>query len=133
GTRCVVAYGGAAKPALEQAFVEDIELLRSVGLQPIVVRADNAHLVQLLNLDGARAVGISGKDAGLFRVKGDELAVHAPLVETLLGQGYIPVIAPLALGDDGRPREVELGAAAAQLAVALAAHKLIYVTDAPGI
>ncbi len=134
GTRCVVAYGAADRPALHQAFAEDVELLRQVGLRPIVVHPDNAHLVTLLNLDGARAIGISGKDGGLLRSKKAELAkVDAAVLEVLLGQDYVPVIAPVALGDDGGSYPISLAAAAAQLAIALHAQKLIFLTDAPGI
>ncbi|HEY1555648.1 MAG TPA: bifunctional glutamate N-acetyltransferase/amino-acid acetyltransferase ArgJ [Kofleriaceae bacterium] len=136
GTRCVVRYA-REKPALEQAFCDDVKLLRSVGLKPIVVvagdRAIGDHLVTLLNLDGAHAIGISGKDGGLLRAKGHELAVHAPVLEMLLAQDYVPVVSPLALGDDGAAREVDPEIAAAELAVALAAPKLIYLAAAPGL
>ena len=188
GTRCVIKFGGSAtaKPALEQAFCDDIKLLKSVGLSPIVVHGGgpeitrtleklghppaefvdgirvtspsdlqvvdmvlasiNSHLVTLLNLDGAHALGISGKDGALLRAKklvlpghtdlgqvGEVTQVNASVIEMLLGQGYVPVISPVALGDDGQSYNVSADAAAAKLAIALKAHKLIYLTDAAGI
>jgi acetylglutamate kinase len=188
GTRCVIKFGGSAtaKPALEQAFCDDIKLLRSVGLQPIVVHGGgpeitrtleklghpapefvdgvrvtsphdlkvvdmvlgsiNSHLVTLLNLDGGHALGISGKDGALLRAKklvsehgkdlglvGEITSVNAAVIEMLLGQGYVPVISPLALGEDGQSYNVSADAAAAKIAIALKAQKLIYLTDAPGI
>jgi len=186
GTRCVIKFGGSAtaKPALEKAFCDDIKLLRSVGLQPIVVHGGgpeitrtleklghpapefldgyrvtstsdltvvdmvlgsiNSHLVTLLNLDGAHALGISGKDGALLRAKklvaardlgqvGEITQVNAKVIEMLLDQGYVPVISPIALGEDGQSYNVSADAAAAKIAIALKAHKLIYLTDAPGI
>jgi acetylglutamate kinase len=188
GTRCVIKFGGSAtaKPALEQAFCDDIKLLRSVGLQPIVVHGGgpeitrtieklghpvsefidgvrvtspsdlkvvdmvlgsiNSHLVTLLNLDGGHALGISGKDGALLRAKkmghvhgrdpglvGEITSVNAAVIEMLLGQGYVPVISPIALGADGQSYNVSADAAAAKIAIALKAQKLIYLTDAAGI
>ena len=51
----------------------------------------------------------------------------------LLGQGYVPVISPIALGDDGQSYNVSADAAAAKIAIALKAQKLIYLTDSAGI
>jgi acetylglutamate kinase len=188
GTRCVIKFGGSAiaKPALEQAFCDDIKLLRSVGLQPIVVHGGgpeitrtlermghpapefidglrvtsphdlkvvdmvlgsiNSHLVTLLNLDSGHALGISGKDGALLRARkipasggrdlglvGDITNVNGAVIEMLLGQGYVPVISPIALGEDGQSYNVSADAAAAKIAIALKAQKLIFLTDAPGI
>ncbi len=146
GTRCVVRFGGTAiqRPALQQSFCADIKLLRSCGLQPIVVHDGGSelesHLVTLLNLDGGHAIGVSGKDGGMIRAtrragteRGDISAVSPTMLEMFLGQGYVPVVAAVALGDDGANYEVDADAVAGELAVALHAPKLIYLTDAAGI
>ena len=146
GTRCVVRFGGTAiqRPALQQSFCADIKLLRSCGLQPIVVHDGGSelesHLVTLLNLDGGHAIGVSGKDGGMIRAsrrpgteRGDISAVSPTMLEMFLGQGYVPVVAAVALGDDGANYEVDADAVAGELAVALRAPKLIYLTDAAGI
>ena len=136
GTRCVVVFRGAAmtKPALAQAFCKDIELLRSCGLQPIVVHGHAPqNLVTLLNLDGGHAIGLSGNDGGLLRAKGGAITVSPGVVEVLLGQQYVPVISPVALGDDGAAHPLEPDAAAAALAVALGVPKLILLADTAGI
>ena len=139
-TRCLVKWGGPAlaKPALEQAFCEDIKLLRSVGLKPIVVHAGGRegadHAVSLLNLDGAHAIGISGKDGGLLRANRDgAITVSAGVIEMLLSQGYVPIISPVALGEDGQSVAVDADHAAAELAIASAVPKLIFVADAAGL
>jgi acetylglutamate kinase len=151
GTRCVVRVDGTAlvRPALQQSLCADIKLLRSCGLQPIVVHDGGpeieSHLVALLNLDGGHAIGVSGKDGGMIRAKrnggaesidpntGVITSVDGAMLEMFLGQGYVPVILALALGDDGASYAVDADAVAGELAVALRAPKLIYLTDAPGI
>jgi acetylglutamate kinase len=137
GTRCLIRYA-REKPALEQAFCDDVMLLRSVGLRPIVVAAgDRAiadHLVSLLNLDGAHAIGISGKDGGLLRARDGEIAkVHAPVLEMLLAQDYVPIVSPVALDPNGIPCDVDADATAAELAIAMGVPKLIFLASAPGI
>ena len=55
------------------------------------------------------------------------------MLEMFLGRGYVPVISPIALGDDGQSYSVDVDAAAAELAIALHAQKLIYLADVAGI
>jgi acetylglutamate kinase len=187
--RAVVKYGGAAmvKDSLKASFANDINLLRSAGLLPIVVhgggpeitqtmealghgksefvdgvritgREDvkvvemvltgriNTELVSLLNQSTANAVGVSGKDAGLLRARklmgeggrdlgmvGEVTAVNHELLEVLLEKKYVPVVSPVGLGEDGEGYNINADAAAAEIAIALRAEKLIYLTDVPGI
>jgi acetylglutamate kinase len=73
GTRCVIHSGGAAlaRDGLRRAFCDDVLLLHSVGLSPIVVLGggSSAELVTILNRAGGHAVGLSGKDAALLRAR----------------------------------------------------------------
>jgi|GEM_PF-1404 len=188
GQRCVVKFGGAslARQVNVESFCEDILLLRSVGLCPIVVHgagkeigkafdrigdqgkyvddirvndeADltlvemvlsgkiNGDLVTSLNRAGGNAVGVSGKDAGLLRAKkavredgqdlgrfGELTAVNKGYLELLLAQGYVPVVSPMALGEDGESYSLSGDDVAAGIAAALGAQKLILLADAPGI
>ncbi|MFY0567893.1 bifunctional glutamate N-acetyltransferase/amino-acid acetyltransferase ArgJ [Archangium lansingense] len=185
GKRCVIRYGGAAmvKESLKQSFCRDIELLRSAGLQPIIVHGGgpeltrtldklglrqegalitdasglkvvemvlsgsvNSELVTILNSLGDRAVGLSGKDGALLRARriptedgrsrehvGEVTRVNHEFLEMLLGQGYVPIISPVGLGEDGQTYDLGSDAVAAEVASALKAHKLIYLHDAPGI
>jgi len=133
GTRCVIAYRGVAmtKPALAQAFCRDIELLRNAGLQPIVVHGHGPqNLVRLLELEGAKAIGLS---AGVLRTTRGDVAVEKGGIEALLGQGYVPVVAPIARGEDGAAHPLEPDAASAAIAVALGAPKLILLADSAGV
>jgi acetylglutamate kinase len=187
--RAVVKYGGAAmvKDTLKASFANDINLLRSAGLLPIVVhgggpeithtmeklghgksefvdgvrvtgREDvkvvemvltgkiNTELVSLLNHSSAHAVGVSGKDAGLLRARklmgeggrdlgmvGEVTHVNHELLEVLLDKKYVPVISPVGMGEDGEGYNINADAAAAEIAIALRAEKLIYLTDVPGL
>jgi acetylglutamate kinase len=166
GKRCVLKVGRQtlAKDSLLQAFCEDVALLKSVGLKPIVVHgeapgsaeqdaklrellvsgATNAGLVSLIHRNGANAVGISGHDGQLLEAKpstakdealplGSITRVNAELIEMFLSKGYVPVIAPLGMAADGSSVPLDADCVAAEVAVALKAGKLVYVTGRQGI
>jgi acetylglutamate kinase len=157
GTRCVIQYGGAAvaRDGLRRAFCDDVLLLHSVGLSPIVVYggASSAELVTVLNRAGGHAVGLSGKDAALLRARkraergteastdatnhgaatGELVEVNKVFLESLIGQHYIPVISPVGLGSDGESYHLDGDVVAAGIARTLGADKLMYLADVPGI
>lgn len=114
----------------------------------------NKEIVGMLNNIGGRAVGLSGKDASLFmaRKKMGRLAlangqnervdigrvgqisqVNPAIISTLIREGYIPVVAPVAAGGDDHGYNVNADSAAGALAEALQADKLIILTDVEGI
>jgi acetylglutamate kinase len=112
----------------------------------------NAELVSLLNHHviargddepKTRAVGVSGKDGGLLRAQrtSSENSVHAgvvdsvnpDLLELLLSRGYIPVVSPIGLAPDGDGYPLDSNAAAAEIAIAIKAEKLIFLTEQVGI
>ncbi|KJS17883.1 MAG: acetylglutamate kinase [Peptococcaceae bacterium BRH_c4b] len=120
----------------------------------VLVGKINKEIVALLNKYGGRAVGLSGKDASLFQaVKkpgrlrrpdgstetvdigfvGDITTVNPGIVDTLIREDYIPVVAPVAVGDDGESYNVNADYAAGALAQALKADKMINLTDVEGI
>ncbi len=89
---------------------------------------------------------MSGKDAGLLRARklmgeggrdlgmvGEVTAVNHELLEVLLEKKYVPVVCPVGLGEDGEGYNINADAAAAEIAIALKAEKLIYLTDVPGV
>lgn len=187
GTRCVIKYGGAAmvKESLKKSFCNDISLLRSVGLKPVVVHGGgpeiaraleksgakaqfidgvrvtnssdlkviemvltgsvNTELVTLLNQEDGHAVGVSGKDGGLLRARklvapgkdlgqvGEVTRVNKDFLEMLLTQGYVPVVSPIGLGEDGQTYNLNADEVAARVASAIGAEKLIYLSDVPGV
>jgi acetylglutamate kinase len=115
----------------------------------------NSQIVGLLGAQGGRAIGLSGRDDSLLlaeRLGAVPLpgqAADAPLVdlgrvgritrvkpellESLLTDGLIPVIAPIAIDVDGKPLNVNADSAAAEIAIALHAQKLVLMTDVAGV
>ena len=106
----------------------------------------NGELVTQLNRRGAHAVGLSGKDAALLRAKklvrgdgrdlghvGDLVEINKGFLESLLGQGYIPVVSPIGLGGDGESYHLNGDIVAAGIAQAVGADKLIYLSDVAGV
>lgn len=103
----------------------------------------NKRLVNLISRAGGRAVGVSGKDARVLHAKPHEHAelgfvgevdrVEPRIVEVLLEEGFLPVVASLGFGPDGHAYNVNADTAAAALAVAVKADKLVLLTDVAGI
>lgn len=114
----------------------------------------NRRLVAALVARGVRAVGLSGVDGGLLLARrkaalrvvvdgrqrvirddwtGRPEAVHRPLLDLLLASGYLPVVAPVALGRSGEPLNVDGDRAAALIATVLDAGTLIFLTNVPGL
>jgi acetylglutamate kinase len=95
-----------------------------------------------VNEHGRLAVGMSGEDAHLFTavardprlgLVGDVVDVDAAFVRTVLDDGLVPVVSSIARGADGAVYNVNADTAAAALAVALGAAKLVVLTDVPGL
>jgi acetylglutamate kinase len=109
----------------------------------------NKDIVGLINRHGPFAVGISGQDASTFTairkaavvdgepvdigLVGDIVATSPGVVEALLDDGRIPVVSSVAGGEDGEVYNVNADTAAAALAVALGAAKLVVLTDVAGL
>ena len=180
----VVKYGGAAMtdPALAGLFAQDVVLLRSVGMRPVVVHgggpqigalmarlgkepefrqglrvtdADtldiarmvlvgkvNRDIVAAVNVHGPLAVGLSGEDAGLIVASardpelgfvGDVEAINPGIIERLLAEDLIPVVATIGTDPAGQAYNINADTAAGAVAEALAAEKLVYMTDVPGL
>ncbi len=114
----------------------------------------NKEIVNLINSAGGRAVGLSGKDGRLLEAQkmeyyrpreeeppeiidiglvGEVTAVNAELVRTLQANNFIPVIAPVGVGEDGETYNINADSVAGAVAGALKAAKLILLTDVAGV
>jgi len=124
-------------------------------VEMVLVGKVNQEIVGLINRHGGRAVGLSGKDANLIRAEkyylngekvketppeiidiglvGKVKEVNAELITALMADGVIPVIAPTGVGDGGETYNINADLVAAAVASALAAEKLILLTDVPGV
>jgi acetylglutamate kinase len=110
----------------------------------------NKEIVGQINVHGAHAVGLSGKDGNLLRARkrlhkmpdgsmvdiglvGDVEAVNGDMIRLLVESGLIPVIAPIGVGADGETYNINADLVAGDVAAALRAEKLIHLTDVQGI
>jgi len=102
----------------------------------------NKDVVSQFLRHGVRAAGISGKDARLFSagrlseelgLVGEIQSVDAALVMTLLNAGFVPVIAPVAIGVDGQSYNVNADTAAGALAGSMEAEYFVLISDVPGV
>ncbi len=132
-------------PRFEKGLrVTDSETMRVVEM--VLAGHINKELVSLLNLAGGNAVGLTGKDGNLLHGKRIELeedadighvgqitGVHSKVVDVLCAAGFIPVIAPIATDVEGNTWNVNADTAAGEVAAALHAEKLLFLTDTPGL
>lgn len=195
GKTIVIKYGGNAmiNPQLKHSVMQDIILMKYVGMRPVVVHGGgpeitatlkqlgkqstfisglrvtdaetvaiaemvlvgkiNTEIVTMLNHQGAKAVGLSGKDASLIMAEKHFAEVHegediklvdigfvgavkkinTDILNTLLDQNFIPVIAPIGAGKDCATYNINADYVAAEIAGALHAEKMILLTDVEGI
>ena len=159
GVRVVVVHGGGpqisdmlARLGIDSEFrgglrVTTPEAMDVVGM--VLVGKVGRELVGLLNAHGPFAVGMSGEDAGLFTAErrtaivdgesvdiglvGDVVDVRPEAVIDLIDAGRIPVVSTIAPDEDGQAHNVNADTAAAALAVALGAEKLVVLTDVAGV
>lgn len=133
---------GREPQVVEGLRVTDAETMRIA--QMVLVGRINQDIVSAINQQGGKAVGLSGKDAGLLVASKKEGPVDLGLVgeveevcpeilHTLVGAGYIPVVAPIAVGRQGETFNVNADHAAGRLAAAVKAAKLIVLSDVPGV
>ncbi|MGA9538807.1 MAG: acetylglutamate kinase [Desulfobacterales bacterium] len=115
----------------------------------------NKAIVAQINRQGGKAVGLSGKDGGLIQAKklhivfqndektppeiidpghvGEVTLINPDLINTLAQHGFIPIIAPVGVGESGETYNINADMVACRVAVALAAGRLIYLTDVDGV
>ena len=191
GKTIVVKYGGNAmiNEELKNSVMEDLTLLKYIGLNPILVHGGgpdisaalksynieskfinglrvtdeetvkvaqmvlvgktNKEIVSLLNKKGGNALGICGIDGNLIKCKklltevdgeqtdigyvGDIVEINNKVLEYIIKDEFIPVVAPIGVGEDGESYNINADTVAGALAASLNAEKLIMLTDVEGI
>jgi len=102
----------------------------------------NKEIVALINHHGGNAVGLSGTDGTMIEARklheslglvGEVQAINPQIINTLDEAGFIPVIAPVGIGENSKKYNINADTSAAAIAVALNAYKFIFLTDTPGI
>ncbi len=156
GLRPIVVHGGGPEitRTLEKLggkaeFVDGQRVTNPADLkvvEMVLTGSINTELVTMLNREDGHAVGVSGKDGALLRARklqngggrdlgqvGEVTRVNKDFLALLVDQGYVPVISPIGLGEDGQSYNINADAVAAKVAVAVGAQKLIYLSDVAGI
>ena len=152
GIRVVVVHGGGPQISdlmqrlgKEPEFVDghrvtDAETIDIVRM--VLVGKVNREIVALLNRHGSYAVGVSGEDAGLITVAmrderlgfvGDVARVDPSILDRLLAEDLIPVVATIGVDVDGQAYNVNADVVAGAIAGALRAEKLVYLTNVAGL
>lgn len=186
GKRVVIKYGGAAMTdcELKKKVMQDIVLMKYVGMHPIIVHGGgpeingmlerlgietrfinglrvtdrdtmevvemvlggkvNKEIVVGINASGGNAIGISGKDGNLIQAEpvdaskdmgftGKVKCINPQIIETVINNGYIPVISPIGTDENHETYNINADLVAAAVAVAMKADKLVLLTDVPGL
>lgn len=191
GKTVVIKYGGNAmiNEDLKSSVMEDITLLKYIGMNPVVVHGGgpdinktlskqnvqskfvnglrvtdaetmeivqmvlvgktNKEIVSMLNLKGGKAIGLSGVDGNLIECEqytteidgkesdlgyvGKITGINSKVIEFIAKDEYIPVIAPIGVGRDGKSYNINADTVAGEIAAALKAEKLMLLTDVEGI
>jgi acetylglutamate kinase len=123
-------------------------------VEMVLVGKVNKEIVSLINLHGGKAVGLSGRDGDLIKAKkmnltstvkdappelidlgrvGQVTAINPEVLVTLDRQDFIPVIAPVGVGEDGQSYNINADVVAGAIAVKLQAEKLVLLTDVAGV
>jgi acetylglutamate kinase len=144
---------GKKSQFIEGMRVTDEETMEVVEM--VLVGKVNKELVTLMNQQGGKAVGLSGKDGGLITAKklrlaknvgkdedpefidigmvGEVKEINPEVIEALEKENFIPVIAPIGVGEEGETYNINADLVAGKLAGALKAEKLILLTDVEGV
>lgn len=152
GIRPVVVHGGGpkitatlAKMEIESAWIDGLRVTDEATIevvQSVLAGIVNPDIVRLLIGHDAKAVGVTGVDGRMLSVRqkderlgfvGEVDQVNTGVLERILDSGFVPVIAPLGLGSDGKVYNVNADTAAGAIAAALEAEKLVYLTDVEGV
>jgi len=155
GMKPVIVHGGGKSITtmlehfgVQSRFVDGqrVTCLDSMKIAEMVLSGEiNKEIVSLLSNFGAKAIGISGKDGSLIEARakdfesfgytGEVETVNPEIVQNILNDGYIPVIAPIAASSEiGHPGfNINADIAASKVAIALQARKVLFLTDTQGV
>lgn len=197
GKTFVIKYGGNAmeSESLKNSFARDIVLLKTVGIDPVVVHGGgpqinellkrlgiqsrfvegmrvtdhetmdvvqmvlgglvNEEIVSLINRNGGKAIGLTGKDGNFIQARplqiqrmtpgmqardiidlglvGDVESINTEIIQMLKGSGFIPIIAPIGADNNGNSYNINADLVAGKVAENLNAEKLILLTNTPGV
>ena len=154
GMKPVIVHGGGKdinkwldKVGKESEFVGGLRVtdMDTMEIAEMVLNRVNKNLVQMVQRLGVKAIGICGKDGGMLKVEkkmpegqdigfvGDIKSVDTEVIDTLLENDFIPIIAPIGMDDNGNTYNINADDAACAIAGAIYAEKLAFLTDVEGV
>lgn len=154
GMKPIIVHGGGkeiskwlSKIGKESQFVEGLRVTdaETMEVAEMVLNRVNKHLVQMVEQLGVKAAGISGKDGATFKVDkklvngkdigfvGNIKEVNTTLIDSLIENDFIPIIAPIGLDDEYQTYNINADDAACAVAMAVGAEKLAFLTDIEGV
>jgi acetylglutamate kinase len=153
GIKTLIVHGGGPeittlmeklgmKPTFKNGYRVTDE--KTIEVVEMVLNKINKDLVATLNLSGVKAIGICGKDVNFLIAEkdmqygdigyvGKVKRINEDLMKWLFEAGYVPVIAPIGVGEDGTTYNLNADVAAAQIAIALKVEMIIFMTDVDGV
>ncbi|HET6498917.1 MAG TPA: acetylglutamate kinase [Coriobacteriia bacterium] len=152
GVNPVIVHGGGPtitsymeRLGMPVEFSDGLRVTSSEAMEivkMVLVGKVNKDLVTAINAHGRLAVGIAGDDANLITARpmsprlgrvGEVTSIDTTVVRKLIADGFIPVVASVAVGEDGESCNVNADLVAGELAAALGADKVIFLTDVDGL
>jgi acetylglutamate kinase len=155
GLRPVIVHGGGpqikatlAEMGRESTFVSGLRVTDDSTMEVVEMVLGgkiNREIVELVQQAGGRAVGLTGSDGGLLRVRrkrvdeqdigrvGEVVEVDPRVIEAVSDAGFIPVVAPIGVDATGLTHNVNADEVAGALAAAVGAEKLMLLTDVTGV
>ena len=151
GIKPVIVHGGGKRITeilnalnVKTEFKDGVRVTtqESIKIAEMVLSGEiNKEIENMLNQHGAKAIGINGKDMSFMRAKsllgytGEIISIDGVFINKLLSENLIPVIAPIAAGDSATHPGYNINAdtAASEIAAAIDAKRVIFLTDTPGV
>ncbi len=156
GIKPVIVHGGGNKIStlleklnIKSSFIDGLRVTDEATMEVVEMVLSgsiNKEITALINQHGAKAIGISGKDANFitanpididkYGLVGNIIDIDSSVIKNLLYENFIPVIAPIATAVDGNAHpgyNVNADLAASKIAASLGARKIIFMTDTPGV
>ena len=151
GIKPVIVHGGGKRITeilnalnIKTEFKDGVRVTteESIKIAEMVLSGEiNKEIVNMLNQHGAKAIGINGKDMSFMRAKslvgftGEITSIDGVFLNKLLSENLIPVIAPIASGDGAIHPGFNINAdtAASEIAAAIGAKRVMFLTDTPGV
>ena len=150
----IIVHGGGkeiskwiSKVGKETRFEEGFRVTDNATMEiaEMVLNRVNKNLVSMVEHLGVKAIGLCGKDGGMLHVQkkmpngkdigfvGDIDHVNTEVIDTLLENDYIPIIAPIGMDDEGNTYNINADDAACAIAEAVHAEKLVFLSDIEGV